>query len=285
MKDHASTRRSTRTDTAHNAAAPASASPARVGPDRGLAQRLGNQGMQRLLAAARPAPEDGVQAISAEAVPPAATAQPPAGVAASGRADAPGNGSPRSRPRAPAGLLDACSAPHDEAGAERAADDAASLALAGPFSPPRQAFTARAPLADAAPSRHGLPGHAQRALAGSGEALPASLAARLSAPFGIDLGGVRVHQDSQSDALARGMTAKAFTTGSDVFLRQDQNAGDVSLMAHELTHVVQQSSDTEASGSGLTVGAAGDSHEQEADVVAAQISSGATDPKAREEDR
>ncbi len=103
--------------------------------------------------------------------------------------------------------------------------------------------------------------------------------------MGVDLGGVRVHQDSRSDALARGMTAKAFTTGSDVFLRQDQNPGDVSLMAHELTHVVQQSSGGEAAPGGLTVGAAGDAHEQEADTVAARIASGAAATKAAEDER
>ena len=120
---------------------------------------------------------------------------------------------------------------------------------------------------------------------GGGSSLSEPMRARVEPALGIDLGGVRVHQDSQSDSLARGMTAKAFTTGSDVFLRQDQNASDVSLMAHELTHVVQQSSDTGASGGGLTVGAAGDAHEQEADGVAAQIVSGAAGTKAREEDR
>lgn len=119
---------------------------------------------------------------------------------------------------------------------------------------------------------------------GGGSALSAPMRARVEPAMGVDLGGVRVHQDSRSDALARGMTAKAFTTGSDVFLRQDQNAGDVSLMAHELTHVVQQSSGGEAATGGLTVGAAGDAHEQEADIVAAQIASGAEPRAAKEEE-
>lgn len=114
-------------------------------------------------------------------------------------------------------------------------------------------------------------------LRGSGSSLGPDIQAKMEGHFGADFSGVRVHQDSQSDALAAGMSARAFTTGSDVFLRQNERAGDATLMAHELTHVVQQSSGI-ASGaqeSGLSVGASDDPLEVEADREAALLNAGA----------
>lgn len=58
--------------------------------------------------------------------------------------------------------------------------------------------------------------------------------------FGTDLSAVRVHEGGESADLNRSIAARAFTTGSDVFLGSDASTGDRELMAHELTHVVQQ---------------------------------------------
>ena len=187
-----------------------------------------------------------MQAIESEAVPPAAPTQPAARAVASGPADPPGGASTRPGHRALAGLLDARAAPHDQAGAERAADDAARLALGGVPPAAAPAFTARAPLAGAAPSRHGLPGHAQRALAGNSEPLPAPLVARLSAPFGIDLGGVRVHRGPLAAQSAAALGAEAYAHGRDIVFGSDRwrphtDAGR-SLIAHEVAHLVQQRS-------------------------------------------
>jgi hypothetical protein len=79
------------------------------------------------------------------------------------------------------------------------------------------------------------------AMRGAGSGLNESVRTAAEPALGVDLEPVRVHQDSASDALARNMTARAFTSGSDIFLRSDVNAGDSRLMGHELTHVVQQS--------------------------------------------
>jgi hypothetical protein len=53
-----------------------------------------------------------------------------------------------------------------------------------------------------------------------------------------------VHTDSQSDQLNKSIQAKAFTTGQDIFFRQGayepNSRGGQELIAHELTHVVQQ---------------------------------------------
>jgi hypothetical protein len=117
-----------------------------------------------------------------------------------------------------------------------------------------------------------------------GSSLDGGVRSQVESALGADLSGVRVHQDSQSDALNRTMTAKAFTTGNDIFLRSDASASDTSLMAHELTHVVQQGSGAVGSSGGMTVGPAGDQHEQEADRVAEAITSGSAQ-RMGEEDR
>ncbi|MDF5712200.1 MAG: DUF4157 domain-containing protein [Nostoc sp. S4] len=66
--------------------------------------------------------------------------------------------------------------------------------------------------------------------------------------FGADFSGVKVHTDGQSDELNQSIQARAFTTGQDVFFRQGQynpgSQGGHELLAHELTHVVQQNRGT-----------------------------------------
>jgi hypothetical protein len=101
-----------------------------------------------------------------------------------------------------------------------------------------------------------------------GSGLNQATRSHMEAAFGTSFADVRVHHDGESDALARSMTARAFTTGSDVFLRRDANPGDTRLIAHELTHVVQQRS---MGGGEMTVRPAGDIYEQQADAVAGEI--------------
>ncbi|MFQ5382434.1 MAG: DUF4157 domain-containing protein [Dehalococcoidia bacterium] len=105
---------------------------------------------------------------------------------------------------------------------------------------------------------------------GGGSGLDSTLRENMESAFGTSFEGVRVHEDAGSDALARNLTARAFTTGSDVFLRSDASSGDRDLMAHELTHVVQQRSGVTES-AGMTVRPAGDALETEADEVAARV--------------
>jgi len=121
---------------------------------------------------------------------------------------------------------------------------------------------------------------------GSGQALPTATAQRMGESMGADFSGVRVHTDSQSSELNNTLNARAFTTGSDVFFQKGEynpgtSAGD-KLLAHELTHVVQQSG---SSSSGpLTVGPASDSYESEADSVSDSVMSGAAQREMQDED-
>ena len=79
---------------------------------------------------------------------------------------------------------------------------------------------------------------------GSGQPLDAGLQQSMGQAMGADFGGVRVHTDAQSEQLNQSIQARAFTTGQDVFFRkgayQPGNRGGQELIAHELTHVVQQ---------------------------------------------
>jgi hypothetical protein len=79
---------------------------------------------------------------------------------------------------------------------------------------------------------------------GSGQSLDAGLQEKMGKAMGVDFSGVKVHTDSQSDQLNQSIQAKAFTTGQDVFFRQGayepSSRGGQELIAHELTHVVQQ---------------------------------------------
>jgi|GEM_PF-1509536 hypothetical protein len=79
---------------------------------------------------------------------------------------------------------------------------------------------------------------------GSGQSLEPNLQKKMGQVMGADFSGVKVHTDSQSDQLNQSIQAKAFTTGQDVFFRQGaydpSSRGGQELIAHELTHVVQQ---------------------------------------------
>jgi hypothetical protein len=79
---------------------------------------------------------------------------------------------------------------------------------------------------------------------GSGNPLSETIRKPMEQAFGADFSGVKVHTDSQSDQLNQSIQAKAFTTGQDVFFRQGayepSSRGGQELIAHELTHVVQQ---------------------------------------------
>ncbi|MFW6063009.1 MAG: DUF4157 domain-containing protein [Chloroflexota bacterium] len=79
---------------------------------------------------------------------------------------------------------------------------------------------------------------------GNGQRMPTSVRRSMERAFGADFGNVRVHTGSQSDRLNRAISARAFTTGSDIFFRQGaydpHSRSGQQLLAHELTHVVQQ---------------------------------------------
>ena len=108
---------------------------------------------------------------------------------------------------------------------------------------------------------------------GGGAPLEPPVRTSMETAFGHDFANVRVHADGEADLLNRGISASAFTLGSDIFLSREATAagpyGGDRLLAHELTHVVQQDA-TEQSGP-LIVGPASDPSEREADAVGTSV--------------
>jgi len=109
---------------------------------------------------------------------------------------------------------------------------------------------------------------------GGGAPLDGGTLATMEGSLGESFDDVRVHRDSESDSLNRSLGAKAFTTGSDIFFRQDTSPTDHSLLGHELTHVVQQRSGAVGGGAGMQVGPANDAFESAADSAGSQLASG-----------
>lgn len=108
---------------------------------------------------------------------------------------------------------------------------------------------------------------------GSGTPVDRGVRNRASPMLGDSLDDVQVHTGATAEALTNSVSARAFTTGTDIYFgpgeyRPGTSAGD-ELIAHELTHVVQQRG---ASTSGpLTVTEPGDALEAEADAAAREL--------------
>ena len=79
---------------------------------------------------------------------------------------------------------------------------------------------------------------------GSGNPLPPAHRAFMEKRFGVDFSNVRIHADSEAARMARALNAEAFTYGRDVYFGEGRYKPETTegkkLLAHELTHVVQQ---------------------------------------------
>ena len=118
-----------------------------------------------------------------------------------------------------------------------------------------------------------------------GQPLEGGFQQEMSESMDHDFSEVRVHTSPEADDLSQQIGAKAFTTGQDIFLREGtyepHSGGGQELLAHELTHVVQQSGGTAGSGGPMTVTAAGDTYEQEADAVANTVTGAGAQSQAQ----
>jgi hypothetical protein len=107
---------------------------------------------------------------------------------------------------------------------------------------------------------------------GHGRPLPENTRTHMEGLFGTDLSGVRIHTDQRAAHLSRAVNARAFTLQQDIFFNEGHynpdNARGKELLAHELTHVLQQTGRPQAS---LIVSQPGDREEQEANTVASMV--------------
>jgi Domain of unknown function (DUF4157) len=109
-----------------------------------------------------------------------------------------------------------------------------------------------------------------RASRGRGRPLEDGMRGALEDRLGAGLDDVRIHADEQAASLARAVSARAFTVGSDIYFGRNElqaHGGQPSeLMTHEVTHVLQQCG--AALTGPLTVSQPGDPAEVEAEAVA-----------------
>ena len=79
---------------------------------------------------------------------------------------------------------------------------------------------------------------------GKGAALDDRVKGEMESGFGADFSSVRVHKDAEASQISDNLNAQAFTTGNDIYFSegkyQPESSPGKTLLAHELTHVIQQ---------------------------------------------
>jgi len=114
-----------------------------------------------------------------------------------------------------------------------------------------------------------------------GKPLDAQTLAFFEPRFGHSFSKVRIHADGQAAESARAVNASAYTVGQNIFFGPQRYAPGTAqgnrLLAHELTHTIQQSQGGVSShpDSSLAIGEPGDASELEADTIASRISDSA----------
>jgi hypothetical protein len=106
---------------------------------------------------------------------------------------------------------------------------------------------------------------------GGGAPLDTETRADMETRFGHDFGDVRVHTDGAAHDSAKSVNAQAYTVGSNIVFQRDKydpsSEGGKHMLAHELTHVVQQRSgpvEGTDTGGGVKVSDPSDRFEREA---------------------
>lgn len=120
----------------------------------------------------------------------------------------------------------------------------------------------------------GLPPAVGKLLAspGPGEPLPTAVQAPIAERLGVDPRAVRVHAGPDATDAADLLQARAFAYGNHIFIGRAQRITDLSLMAHEVAHVVQQQGGTVVQRSAFTGSPGG--LELEAQAAGAAVASG-----------
>jgi hypothetical protein len=114
---------------------------------------------------------------------------------------------------------------------------------------------------------------------GDGRALPSPVQRVMSSRFGYDFSGVRIHDDDSAAAATRSVGAIAYTLGKDIAFApgafQPATPAGLFLIAHELSHVVQQDG-VPVSPETIIVGDKASPREREANQAATSVTRGLT---------
>jgi len=135
--------------------------------------------------------------------------------------------------------------------AEREADHVADQVMRSTASPgPLQPLIGKRDVVRAKPATHAhlaggaAPAAAHEVLGRSGQSLDTATRAFMEPRFGVDFGDVRVHTGAEAAKAARSVQARAYTVGDHLVFGageyQPESEPGRRLLAHELTHVVQQ---------------------------------------------
>lgn len=146
---------------------------------------------------------------------------------------------------------------HDPAEREADATARAVMCMQGPIAP----AVANAPtLQRKAAGAIGADAQAEaeiRRAQGGGMPLPAPLRRFMEPRLRADFSAVRVHTDGRAAGLASRLAARAFAFGRDIFFGrgefQPETPAGQELIAHELTHTIQQRAVLQRQASGLAV--------------------------------
>ena len=115
---------------------------------------------------------------------------------------------------------------------------------------------------------------------GGGSPLDRDTRSFMESRLGADFSDVRVHTDGKAGESARSVQAHAYTVGNDVVFQSDKYAPESDsgqrMLAHELTHVVQQRSgpvDGTPAAGGIKISDPSDRFEQAAEASANHVMS------------
>ncbi|MCQ4164909.1 eCIS core domain-containing protein [Tahibacter harae] len=129
-----------------------------------------------------------------------------------------------------------------------------------------------------------IPDSVQATLRGPGQSLPDATRRFMQQRLGQDFSGVRVHADAAAAASARAVDAAAYTVGSHVVFGAGryapQNPAGQRLLAHELTHVMQQRGAAMPAPGELRMDAPDSTAEREADRAAERVHDAGSAPPA-----
>ncbi|MDB5732287.1 MAG: hypothetical protein JWQ03_2182, partial [Variovorax sp.] len=134
---------------------------------------------------------------------------------------------------------------------EAEADQVADRVLAGHRAAPDAAAPVRVQRVDTGGGGLGeAPAEVQQVLAAPARRLDDATRGFFETRFGHDFSHVRVHDDAEADRSARAVGAHAYTVGQDLVFAQGQYRPHTDtgrrLLAHELTHTLQQSGGSRA---------------------------------------
>ncbi|KUI26116.1 hypothetical protein AU195_14165 [Mycobacterium sp. IS-1496] len=127
---------------------------------------------------------------------------------------------------------------------------------------------------------------------GGGSPLQSDVRADMEGRFGHDFGDVRVHTDGAAHESAKSVNAQAYTVGSNIVFQRDKydpaSESGKHMLAHELTHVVQQRSgpvDGTDAGGGVKVSDPSDRFERDAVANADRLMAAPSPPQTHDVQR